>query len=76
MSQELRKAVDRAVSTVNSHQGETCVYLTFADDAQEFDFMASSARCEGEAFEFCSGCETISGRVAEIRSIRAEIIAR
>jgi hypothetical protein len=76
MNPEMRRQVDHAVNTVNTHQGETCVYLQFEDDAQEIDFMASSARMEGESFEFSSGCETLRGSLGEVRAIRAEIICR
>lgn len=73
MEPQLRHAVDQAVKVVNAHQGETCVHVTFAGEP-EIDFVANSARLDGEAFEFRAGFETLAGRVAEVAAIRAEVI--
>lgn len=74
MSLELRRAVMQAVNLVNAHSGQTSVHLRFADDPSAIDFVANSARIQGERFEFQSGFETYGGAVEELSDIKTEVI--
>lgn len=72
---ELTRAVAEAVNVVNSHQGETTVWLRFANgDPEEFDFVANAAKLTGNSFEFQAGYDTFSGTVDELREIRVQVI--
>lgn len=70
----VRLAVHEAVNTVNTHAGETCVRVRFANDPHEIDFIANAARLIDGAFEFQAGFETLAGKLDEIESIRTEPI--
>lgn len=73
METPLQHAVVDAVKVVNSHAGETCVRLQFADEP-EIDFIADSARMVDGAFEFQAGFETLAGSVDELTRIQTEVI--
>ena len=64
MSQELRRAVMQAVNLVNAHSGQTSVHLRFADDPAAVDFVANSARIQGERFFAGRSEKPIRTRVA------------
>ncbi|RMF81447.1 MAG: hypothetical protein D6744_07185 [Planctomycetota bacterium] len=74
MQPDVRTAVERAVNSVNSHSGETCVRVRFADDPQEIDFIARSAKFQDGHFEFQAGIETLAGDIDEVREITTELI--
>jgi hypothetical protein len=62
------------VNLVNSHAGQTCIHLRFADDSGDIDFVANAARFSNGSFEFQAGFETYGGNVEELAEIRAEVI--
>ncbi len=64
----------QAIETVNHHAGQTCVRLRFADDPDEIDFIANSARLIDGAFEFQAGIETLSGSIEELSAVRVDVI--
>lgn len=70
----LTEAVKDAVSLVNTHAGETTVWLSFEDDPVGIDFVANAARVSGDRFEFQAGIDTYTGSVGELAGIRAEVI--
>lgn len=74
MAGTLNEAIKDAVTLVNSHSGETSVWLSFEDDPVGIDFVANAARVSGNRFEFQSGFETYSGSFEELAGIRAEVI--
>jgi hypothetical protein len=76
VSLELRRAVMQAVDLVNAHSGQTSVHLRFANEPVDIDFVANSARIQGEKFEFQAGFETYGGTVAELSDIKTEVIGR
>ncbi|TWT44259.1 hypothetical protein RAS1_06690 [Phycisphaerae bacterium RAS1] len=73
---ELKQAVADAVNLVNAHSGKATIRLRFASDglSDELDFVANSARLNGDMFTFVSGFETFGGKVAELAGISAEVI--
>jgi hypothetical protein len=72
---ELSRAVAEAVNVVNSHQGETTVWLRFAEsETEEFDFVANAAKLTGNSFEFMAGYDTFAGTVDELKEIRVQVI--
>ena len=74
MLADLRSAVELAVDSVNSHSGETCVWVRFAGDPNEIDFIARSAQFKDGHFEFQAGIETLAGEINEVTGIRTELI--
>lgn len=70
------QAVQEAVSLVNRNAGATHIRLRFRDDPSAIDFVANSARCSGNAFEFQAGFETYRGKVDELQDILVEVIDR
>jgi len=71
---ELRRSVMDAIKLVNTHSGRATVSLRFNDEASDVDFVANSARVEGERFVFQAGFETYAGDIEDLTSIRAELI--
>lgn len=71
---EIRRAVADAVALVNKRPGRTMVRLRFAEDALEVDFVANSAKLEGERFTFMSGVEAYEGNLREIAEASAQAI--
>ncbi len=76
MKLEIQRAVQDAVSLVNSHAGAARVRLWFEDDPAAIDFVANSASLRDNCFEFRAGFETYGGNVAELRDILIEVIDR
>ena len=74
MEAPIRRAVADAVELVNTHAGKAAVHLLFKGE-DEIDFIANSARIEGDQFEFASGFESFTGSVGELSRIRAELIS-
>lgn len=71
----IKDAVASAVDLVNRHPGEASIVLRFGGvDVPEIDFVANSARLEGERFMFTAGFEKFDGSVRELSDIRAELI--
>lgn len=72
----LKQAVADAVNLVNAHSGKATIRLRFADAGfgDEIDFVANSARLNGDVFTFVSGFETFGGKVSELAGISAEVI--
>ena len=76
-SHELKRAVAEAVSQVNAHSGRACVHLRFNSvELPELEFLANSGSLVGERFAFTSGFDTYDGSIAELASIRTEVIDR
>lgn len=70
----IRQKVADAVQLVNNHAGRASVHLCFKGES-EIDFIANSARLDGEAFSFEAGYESFSGSLDEIANIRTELIS-
>ena len=74
LAKDVRADLQQAISTVNDHAGQTCIYVQFSDDPTEIDFIANSARITEGGFEFQAGIETLTGAIEEIAAIRTEVI--
>ena len=76
-SHELKRAVAEAINQVNAHSGRACVHLRFNSvELPELEFLANSGSLVGERFAFTSGFDTYDGSIAELASIRTEVIDR
>lgn len=73
MTPPIRSSVADAVNLVNGHAGRATVHLLFKGES-EVDFIANSARLEGDEFSFEAGFECFSGRIDEVAGIRTELI--
>ncbi len=70
----INRAVADAVNLVNSHSGQACVHLRFAEYEEPIDFVANAGFVRGEQFVFTAGFESIEGSIRELADIRAELI--
>ncbi len=74
-SEELQRAVSHAVNLVNTHSGNASIMLRFKDsDGADIDFVANSARLDGEKFLFTAGYEEYAGLIEELSAIEARLI--